>query len=175
MADDFDFDTKNLDGLIKALKTNMKKVRVGILGSDSIRHGEQSSGSGRSVNAANSRPKKFGPMTTNAAIGAVHEFGTEKMPMRSFLRVPISEHLQSELERSKAFDQDAAKQVMKEASFLPWLMRLRDIGVNIVLEAFATGGYGKWPKWKTPGYQNNTGQLLQDTQQLRNSITGDIK
>jgi phage gpG-like protein len=157
MSDDFDFDTKNLDALIKALKTNMKKVRVGILGGKTMRN----NGGGQ------------GP--TNATIGAAHEFGTDKMPQRSFLRMPISENLQKELESHGAFTEDAAKRVIKEASFVPWLERLMAVGLKIVSDAFDTGGFGKWPAWKTPGYKNNTGQKLVDTQQLRNSITGDIR
>ena len=73
------------------------------------------------------------------------------------------------------FTQDELLEVVKEGTMLPWLKKLAVIGEKIVLEAFATGGDGKWPKWKTKGYKNNTGQILVDTTQLRDSITSDIK
>lgn len=153
MSDDYELNTKQLDQLLKALKTNMKRVRVGILGGKVA----------RSSSYAN-----------NATIGAFHEFGTAKMPMRSFLRMPISEHMQAALEKAGAFTKDAAKQVLKEASLGPWLDRVGALAVGVVMDAFDTAGFGKWPKW-SKGYSNNTGQILVDTQQLRNSITSEVK
>lgn len=151
--DTFELNTKNLDQIMKALKDKMSSARVGILGGKSIRGGGNSS--------------------TNASIGAVHEFGSEKMPMRSFLRVPITEHLQKELENSGAFSADELAIVVKEASMRPWLVRVAAIAEQIVRDAFDTGGFGKWPRW-SKGYQSNTGQILVDTQQLRNSITSEV-
>lgn len=179
---DFDFNTKSLDGLIKALKGNMSKARVGILGSGQTARNKELEGArghanetGRSVNAARKAPKSNYEVATNAAIGAVHEFGGPKMPQRSFLRVPISQNLQKYLENSGAFGKDELARVIKEASLLPWLKRIATVAETIVHDAFDTGGFGKWAKWKTKGYENNTGQILVDTQQLRNSITSDVK
>jgi phage gpG-like protein len=175
MSDEaFTLNTKNLDGLLKALKTNMSKARVGILGQKTVR-GQVEVKGGKSVNATSGvTPKGKIDVTTNAAVGALHEFGTDKMPQRSFLRVPLSDHLQKELEGSGAFSPDELKKVVKEASMLPWLTRISIIAEKIVQGAFDSGGYGKWPAWEK-GYTNNSGQILVDTQQLRNSITSEVK
>ena len=157
MSDDaFSYDGKNLDGLIKALKDALPRARVGILGDKTIR-----------------REKSLS--TTNAGIGAIHEFGGGGQPIRSFLRVPIAEHLQSRMDESGAFDKDALALVIKEQSVVPWVKKVATIAVGIVADAFDTGGFGKWPAWKTPGYKNNTGQILKNTQQLSESITSEVK
>ncbi len=147
-------DTRKLDELVAILKGEMHRARVGVLGGKAAR-------------------KEIG--SNNAAIGAVHEYGGVHMPMRSFLRVPISENLQKAMDESGAFDEKAVKAVFAEKSFVPWLKKIAVVAEGVVAKAFATGGYGKWPAWKTPGYENNTGQILVDTQQLRNSITSDVK
>ncbi len=172
--DDFDLNTKALDGLLKALKNNMSRVRVGILGSSgkNTRNNFQVPG-GRSVNATKGNAPKYKfDVETNAAVGALHEFGTSKLPMRSFLRMPITEKLSGELENSKAFTEDALKEVVKQGTMLAWLYDLAALAEKIVSDAFDTGGFGKWPKTKR---ENNTGQTLVDTQQLRNSITSEVK
>lgn len=112
--------------------------------------------------------------TTNAQVGAAHEFGTTKLPMRSFLRVPLTEHLEKRMESSGAIDADILSHVIKEGSVLPWLTKVAHLAVDVVLGAFDSGGYGKWKGW-APGYSNNTGMILVDSQQLRNSITMEIK
>lgn len=175
MSDDaVKLDTRNLDGVLKALKENMSRVRVGILGGKNIRN-NVNVGGGRSVNAGKSSPKGKFNVTTNAAVGALHEFGVPgKLPVRSFLRMPISENLGKELENSGAFKEDALRQVVKEKSLLPWLHRIAIVAEKIVSDAFETGGFGKWPKWKG-SYTNNTGMVLVDTQQLRKSITSEVK
>lgn len=156
MADDVKLNTYGLDQLMKALKDNSHKARVGVLGGKTIR-----------------KEQKIGE--TNASIGAVHEFGMGNMPQRSFLRVPIAEHLKKEVENAEMFGKDELKQVVEEGSLVPWLKRLGVIGERIVAKAFATGGFGKWPAWKTPGYKNDDNRLLVDTRQLRDSITSDVK
>jgi phage gpG-like protein len=152
----------------------MKKVRVGILGSKTIRNGQEPQGKGQSVNAGRNRPKGKFDASTNAAIGAIHEFGVPgKMPQRSFLRMPITEQLQKELESHGAFGPEELKKVVKEGSTVPWLHRIAVVAEKIVGDAFATGGFGKWRpsdmKYKT------VHQTLVETQQLRNSITSEVK
>jgi hypothetical protein len=151
--DAFSFEGKNLDNLLKALKDNMKRVRVGILGGKAAR---------------------TGGTPNNATIGAFHEYGTSKTPQRSFLRVPIAEHLQERLTKAGAFTKEELQEVAKTKSLLPWLKKIGIVAEKIVSDAFATKGFGKW-KNHAPGYENNTGQVLVDTQQLRNSITSEVK
>lgn len=150
---------KGLDQILKALKAPPPLARVGILGSKALRHA-----------------KKDGPVTqTNASIGAAHEFGTSKLPMRSFLRVPISDNLEKEMETSGLLDEKAAEEVIKQGSVLPWLQKVAIQAEAIVLGAFDTGGYGKWAPWKNPNHKSNANMILVDTQQLRNSITSEVK
>lgn len=149
--------TKNLDQLIKALKDSLPRARVGVLANKTTRGAMITNGQ------------------TNASIGANHEFGTDKIPQRSFLRVPIAEHLQSKMEDAGAFDKDAIKEVIKQGSTLPWVKKIAVLAEAIVAEAFATKGFGKWPAWKTPNYKNGGNTLLVDTGQLRDSITSEVK
>jgi phage gpG-like protein len=141
-----------LEKLLKALKDKAPTIRVGILGN------------------SNARSTK-GP--NNATIGAYHEFGTTKMPQRSFLRIPISDNLQKEMESSGALDKDVLRAVMASGSLVPWAKKVAVLAEGIVAEAFATGGFGKW-KPSNMSYKANH-QTLVETQQLRNSITSEVK
>lgn len=156
MSEDVKLQTKGLDSLIKALKDNMPRARVGVLGSNSARKNKSTSGE------------------TNASIGARHEYGEGSMPQRSFLRVPIAEHLQSKMENAGAFDKDQLAEVVKTGTLVPWLKKIGLLAVEVVHEAFDTGGFGKWPSWKA-GYKNQNNRILEDTGQLRDSITSDVK
>lgn len=141
------FDLKELSKILKALK-NVPKLRVGILGSGK-----------------------------NATIGAVHEFGSpaRNIPQRSFLRVPISEHLEEELEQSGLLDQEALKEVIKQQTLLPYVEKIGIAAVAVIDDAFETSGDGKWQKWKNPNYQNEGGMVLVNTGQLRESVTYEVK
>ena len=157
MSDDtVTINVKGLDQLLKALKAGPPIARVGILGDKTVRSGG-------------------GSFQTNAEIGAAHEFGTSKMPARSFLRVPISQNLQKEMESSGALDKKTLNEVVKQGSVLPWVKKIAILAEGIVADAFDTAGFGKWPGWKNPNYTNNSGQLLVDTKQLRDSITSEVK
>lgn len=180
LSEDIQFSTKELDQFTKALKGQLSRVKIGILGAKSSRNDvEVEKGKSSKVNANSGKvPKALKDgfaVTTNAAVGALHEFGTEHMVARSFLRVPMLDHLSKELEKSGAFDEDQLKEIIKSGTLKPWLEVLGALGKGIVVEAFATGGYGKWASWKTKGYTNKTGQILKDTQQLSESITWDVK
>lgn len=146
------FSVKGLDSILKSLKGKPPVARVGILGSKNARAGKSNS---------------------NATIGAAHEFGTSKIPQRSFLRVPLNDHLNKEIEKSGALDKDALENVIKSGSVLPWLQKIAFLAEKVVLDAFDSQGDGKWRKW-SKGYSNNTGMILQDTTQLRNSITSEV-
>ncbi len=153
----FDNDTievKGLEQLLKALKAKPPICNVGILGDRNTRSEKGSS---------------------NAEVGAAHEFGTSTIPKRSFLRTPIAEGLQKEMESAGLLDKEAMNQVIKDGSITPWMKKVAISAEACVADAFATGGNGKWPPWKNKGYTNNTGMLLVDTTQLRNSITSVVK
>lgn len=149
-----------IDGLqkiMKAIKERPPIARVGILGN----HASRSDGT-------------EGP--NNATIGAWHEFGTRDLPVRSFLRVPISENLQKELAKSGAFKPDSLKEVIKQKSLKPWVEKMAVMAEGIVADAFDSGGFGKWPALKPETMaRKKVKQLLVETQQLRNSITSEVK
>lgn len=157
MSETIQLKTTGLDQLMKAFKGKLPVVRIGILGSKNVRSG-----------------KKF-DASTNASIGALHEYGSSKMPIRSFLRVPLTDNLNKSLEASDAFDKDALSEVVKTGDIRPWLKKVSVLAEGIVAGAFETGGYGKWPKWKSPYYHNDSNMILVDSGQLRDSISSDIK
>lgn len=143
---------RGLDKLLKALGTKPPKARIGILGNSAAR-------------------SDGGP--SNAQVGAWHEFGTSKLPVRSFLRVPITENLQKEMEKSGAFDKDALANVLATGSILPWLKKVMIMAEGIVADAFDSGGFGKWKPSDMTRKKNH--QTLVETQQLRNAITSEVK
>lgn len=159
--DAFTINVKGLDQLLKALKAEPPIARIGILGTSG--HREAKPG------------EKLAP--TNAEIGAAHEFGSPArgLPQRSFLRMPITDRLEKEMEASGALDKDTLASVIEKGSVLPWIKKVAVTAEGIVADAFASGGFGKWPAWKSSNYSNKAGQLLVDTQQLRNSITSEVK
>ncbi len=144
----FKLDTKGLDKLMKALK-GAPTVKVGILGDGSTRQ----SGDGK---------------LTNAGVGAIHELGK-----RSFLRVPIAEHIDQRLKDAGLFNKETLEGLLKSGSLKNVMQKVGIIAEGIVSDAFATGGFGKWPAWSN-GYTNNTGMILVDSQQLRNSISSQV-
>lgn len=148
-------EVKGLDKLLKALKGKMPVVRVGILSGDAARAGTAKG------------------QSNNAEIGAFHEFGTSRHPVRSFLRMPLSTLLTKRLESSGLLNRDVLKEVMAQGSVIPWLKKVAIISEGIVADAFDSDGFGTWPPSDMSKKKNH--QTLVETQQLRNSITSDIK
>lgn len=147
--------TINTDGLEKLKKAleNQCTIKIGILS------GKNSRSDGKS----------------NATIGAVHEYGTREIPQRSFLRMHLNEKLNTELTKAKLTTKETLKEVIKSGSMLEWSKLVGVAAYKVIMEAFATEGFGKWPKWKNPDYSNNANMILVDTQQLRDSITFEVK
>ncbi len=158
MSDDaaYTLDTRGLDKLVKALKKEAPKGRVGILGDSAVR---------QTVNGQ--------PALTNAQIGSFHEFGTGTAPRRSFLREPMISHFQKALDQSGAWSTEALKEVLATASFVPWVRKACIVAEGVVIGAFDSGGYGKWTPSQMGGKKVH--QTLVETQQLRNSITSEVK
>lgn len=155
----FSIELRGLEQLVKALKQKPPVVKIGVLGS-----------AGRSAKYG----QKGAP--TNALIGAVHEFGSpaRNIPQRSFLRVPLSENLNKELENSGLLDKDTLALVIKSGTMTPWMKQVAVCAEAVVDDAFETSGNGTWPKWRNPNYTNGGGMLLVDTGQLRDSITSEV-
>lgn len=149
----FTLELKGLNQILKALKAEPPQARVGILGSKAVRPGSK------------------GP--SNAEIGAAHEFGTTKHPIRSFLRGPISDNLNKDLEAQGAFSKKEIADVIQSGSVVSWLKKIVIVAEGIVAGAFDSGGYGKWHPSNMAHKKNH--QTLVETQQLRNSITSEVK
>lgn len=168
-----EFDAKGLDSLIRALK-NPPSIRIGILGGNkNSRFGGVLHSVIKTKAVKFTKNKGAGEATTNAEIGAIHEFGGPKMPQRSFLRVPIAEKLQEYLELSHAFDDSVTKKVIAEGTIMQWLKKVAIIGEQIVSDAFDSRGFGRWKASNMTDKQNH--QTLIETQQLRNSITSEVR
>lgn len=161
MSDDdrMTFNVKGLEKLLTALKARPPVARVGILGANATKKHTEEGGSESDL--------------TNATIGAFHEFGTTKLPQRSFLRWPLALHLDKKMQSSGALKEDTMKEVIATGSVLPWLKKIAILAEAIVLEAFDTGGNGQWkPSIMGP---KKVKQTLVETQQLRDSITSEAK
>lgn len=95
-------------------------------------------------------------------IGAHHEYGTDKIPKRSWLRMPAEvkkKEINDEIKKQfKAVFENGRK--VDSA-----LGRIGAKAQNVSVGAFRSGGYGKWPKVQ------HGGTPLFDTGTLRNSIT----
>lgn len=147
--------TPGLDKLLKALKAKPPTIRVGILGQKASR---ENTGNEEGLN--------------NAEVGAFAEFGNGDMA-RSFLRVPISDNLEKYMEKAGALDKDALKEVIRTGDLVGWAKKVAVIAETIVLDAFDSGGFGKWKPSNMKNKKNH--QTLVETQQLRNSITSEVK
>lgn len=145
------FEVKGLDKILKALKTPAS-VRVGILGA---------------------KVQRQGGGLTNAQIGAQHEFGTTRLPVRSFLRLPLTTLLGKRLEESGALDKAALAKVIAEGSPREWLERVGVLAEGLVIEAFATSGFGTWIQSNMT--RKKVQQTLVESGQLRDSITHEVK
>jgi hypothetical protein len=153
--------TPGLDKIIKALGGKAPVARVGILGQKVAR------------GAGDGGTQKKSAGSTNAVIGAAHEFGTSKLPQRSFLRIPISMNLKKNLAEAGLTDKDTLKEVIASGTVKPWLEKVAIEAVGIVLEAFDTGGDGLWLQSNMKRKKNH--QTLVETQQLRNSISYEVE
>lgn len=106
---------------------------------------------------------------TNADVGFIHEFGTSKIPKRSFLRMPIfqkNEDILAYVKKAGALKK-LAKGKMVEV--------LADIGIaceRVILQAFASSGWGDWAT-NAPSTirRKKSDSPLIDTGQLRRSIS----
>lgn len=164
MADKVTINLTGLDAIAKAFKGKLPIIRVGILGNDA-----------RSMQVQGKDGNFTTQVSSNATIGAAHEFGTSTMPQRSFLRMPLQTKLDKAIEKSDMKKTEYLNEVIKTKSIRVFMGKIAVLAKAVIKEAFLTGGFGKWAKWKNPKYTNNTGQILVNTQQLRDSISSEVK
>lgn len=131
---------------------NIPTVRVGILGTKDER--------------------TKGDVASNATVGVQHEFGTENVPQRSFLHMPLSMRLMKELEARGAFTLDAIFKASEAKSPVPFMKKLGVAAVAVVKDAFNTGGFGLWKPSNMD--RKNVHQTLVETGQLQRAITYDV-
>ena len=108
---------------------------------------------------------------SNAEIGVVHEFGSPhgRIPERSFLRMPIMSRLDDEL---KSQTESAWRELFQAEGPLGVLRGIGQAAVNVIQEAFATGGFGRWAKLaRATIRRKGSDTILKDTGQLARSIT----
>ena len=110
----------------------------------------------------------YGDGQSIMTIGAIHEYGGGNNPERSFLRVPFQEK-ESEVGGEILRQFEAVAEGRRDVKTS--LGRVGARAVNIVKEAFRTGGFGKWPKLN-PATVERKGfdDILEDTRVLRNSV-----
>lgn len=147
MSDETKLDTRKLNDILKTLKSDKRFVKVGVLANHTHR---------------------YTPGPNSATIGAFQEFGTSKIPSRSFLLMPLVLYLNKSLKKAKSFDQDGLKQLIQTKNLQAWLESLGHVAVDIVKGAFDTSGYGAWQPDK------NGGLPLVETGQLRSSISSEV-
>lgn len=142
-----------IENLQKAL-TEKLNAKVGVLGGKNAR----------------------GDSTTNALVGAVHEFGQpdKNIPSRSFLRFPI-EHEKDIITKSLLKRKQQIEKAIVAGSFEIAYKLLGIAGEGAVQRAFATGGFGQWmPLQPQTIRRKGNGTVLVDSAQLRNSISSEV-
>lgn len=130
---------------------------------------------------------------TNAEVGANSEYGVKEdicttegvevargrdpmcwsgIPVRSFLRVPIGEHLGPELAKESKI---VGKVIEGKVEGVTLADVVGVIAVRTVDDAFATGGFGQWqPNSERTTEWKGSSQPLIDSNQLRDSIAYDL-
>lgn len=111
---------------------------------------------------------------TNAALGLIHEFGSDSnnIPARSFLRMPL-EAQQDKL--MQTLDTGSVKESIESGDIKQVYKILGFSAEQIVKDAFNTGGFGNW-KANAPSTiaQKGSDKPLINTGTLQRSITSDV-
>ena len=122
---EIEYDISKLEELIKSLKEDYV-LRVGIIGT-------------KATNASHKNSSK-----TNAEIGTFHEFGTKKMPRRSFLEDSLKLKLKFNTERMREMRRVLFSQFFIKQAPQKFLQELGAKCLMIIEDAFATNGFGRW-------------------------------
>lgn len=167
-------DFAGLNNLAKALSSDLV-VKVGIMGSKAGPHYEPKYGS--KAGKGGTRPKsKAVSNLTNAALGAVMEFGSVSrgIPARSFLRMPITREAKKIMAEAGA-DPAGARQMAQDGTKKLLLTRLGIACENAVQRAFGSRGFGLWaPDDAETIRRKGSSMPLIDTGQLRRSIASKV-
>lgn len=143
-------DTKGMDDLIKMLTEQNLTLRVGILGSKA--KGEHDGESG----------------LTNAEIGTFHEFGTVKMPRRSFLEDSLKLKLKFNTEEMKEIKKKVWNNIFVKNEPKKFFEDLGAKCLDIIEEAFATNGFGNWKPLSETTQNKRLGKIKRRSQKEYN-------
>lgn len=157
------YDDKELKRIMRMLKEDYT-LRVGIMGSK----------------AKSQNHKKSN--VTNAELGTFHEFGTKKMPQRSFLFKPLQQELQFTNPEMKDLKKSIFKQFFVKNTPKQFFMDIGTKALSVIEAAFNTNGFGEWKsltestesrfrKARKKNIKKNGYQILTDTGKLRRSIS----
>lgn len=114
----------------------------------------------------------YGGGNTVLDIGARHEFGYG-VPRRSFIREPINTKRDS---INKTMDNQMKRMFNGEATAEQAFGIVGVKAVNVILDAFSTGGFGQWtPLSQETVDAKGSSAILQDTNTLKNSITWEVR
>lgn len=85
--------------------------------------------------------RKDGPLS-NADLASIHEYGSPEhgLPARSMLKIPIAEHAQQIMAPFKG----KGEEFLAKEKLIKMYKLIGVAAENIVRQAFATGGFGKW-------------------------------
>jgi hypothetical protein len=149
--------TFNLDGLenLKKAVGNSMRARVGILGNHAARTDEKTG-------------------INNAELGLIQMYGsiTNNIPPRDFLLMPIEVKKREIL---KSLSSGQARSAFAKGDYKAMFVILGQAGEAAVMEAFATGGFGKWaPNKESTIKQKGSSAPLIDQGELRKSISSDV-
>lgn len=123
----------DLQSLIRTVEEGKTMyLKVGVLGDYA----------GRTPDETGVRRKDSG--LTNPEVGLWHEFGSvkRKLPERSFLRMPLMTKLPAELSNV-----DWAALLIYGGGMFGVLDTIGNKCLQIITQAFATGGFGQWRAW----------------------------
>lgn len=146
-------DLSGLQELIRELGSEYV-TKVGILGSDAGKTYEDGEG------------------MTVSEVGLYNEFGTDRIPARSFLRMPIEQRQRYILEKLST---PSIRAMIEKGDIKGVYARLGFEAQNVIQGAFSTSGFGQWPPNapSTVAAKGSSKPLI-DTAQLRKSITSKV-
>lgn len=80
---------------------------------------------------------------TNASLAMIHEMGSPEhnLPARSMLKIPISDHISQVMEPMKGH----AEAFLAHSTLVNLYKTIGIAAEKVVAQAFASGGFGKWP------------------------------
>ncbi len=157
------YDNTELNRIMRMLKEEYT-LRVGIMGSKAQAQNHKKSD------------------VTNAELGTFHEFGTSKMPERSFLFRPLEQEMQFTNPEMKELKSAVFKQFFVKNTPKQFFMDLGTKAMAVIEAAFNTNGFGEWKplaastegqfsKARKRNNKKNGYQILTDTGKLRRSIS----